>query len=123
MAEGILKNFNRSLEVFSAGTEPAAEVNPMAIRVMKEIGIDISGKVPVNVRKFTGENWDWVITVCNEAEETCPVFTGKTAHRLHIGFEDPAKFTGSDEQVLEKFRDVRDEIKSEFGKFHDTLNI
>jgi arsenate reductase len=118
MAAGFLKSFDRELEVYSAGTTPAARVHPQAIEVMKEAGIDISTNSPQNVDKFLKQSFDFVITVCDQARETCPVFLGKVRHRLHIGFEDPTEATGTEEQILAVFRKVRDEIKSEFNDFY-----
>ena len=85
---------------------------------MKEIGIDIGSGYPKNVDQFIDSSFDYVITVCDNAKETCPVFTGKVLHRLHIGFEDPAEAVGSEEEVLGVFRKVRDEIKEDFYKFY-----
>jgi arsenate reductase len=121
MAEGFLRSFNPSLEVFSAGTSPAASVHPNAIAVMKEAGIDIGGSFPKHVARYLTQPFDYVITVCDNANETCPVFSGKVHHRLHMGFEDPAGATGSDEDVLNEFRRVRDEIRSSFLEFHRAL--
>jgi len=118
MAEGFLKSFDHELEVYSAGTHPSGEVHPKAIRVMKEAGIDISHGYPKPVDDFVNESFDYVITVCDGAREVCPVFTGNVKHRLHIGFEDPAEATGTDEEVLAVFRKIRDEIKTEFRSFY-----
>lgn len=121
MAEGILKSFDKNLEVYSAGTFPAANVNPFAVRVMKEIGVDISSNSPKSVDKFMNHSFDYVITVCDNAKETCPVFTGNVKHHLHIGFEDPAEATGTDEEILAVFRRVRNEIKNMFYEFYKSL--
>lgn len=118
MAEGFLKSFNEELEVYSAGTKPAEKVNPKAIKVMQEIGIDISKGKPEDVAQYLDQSFDYVITVCDNAKETCPVFIGKVGKQLHIGFEDPADATGSEEEILSVFRKVRDEIKEEFYKFY-----
>ena len=88
---GFLQSFDKRLQVFSAGTEPALKINPMAVNVMKKAGIDISKNKPNNVDKYLNEEWDYVITVCDHANETCPVFPGKVRNRLHMGFEDPSK--------------------------------
>ncbi len=119
MAQGFLKSFNSDLKVFSAGTIPSDRVNEKAIAVMKEAGIDISQYTPESVAKYLGEAWDYVITVCNEANETCPVFTGKVTTRLHIGFEDPSKAEGSEDFIWSEFRRIRDEIRREFRKFYE----
>ncbi|HEX2983868.1 MAG TPA: arsenate reductase ArsC [Ignavibacteriales bacterium] len=118
MAEGFLKSFDPSLQVFSAGTNPAPRVSSKAIQVMKEVGIDISQNQPKDVSLYTKEPFDYVITVCDNAKETCPVFIGKVKSRLHIGFEDPADASGSEEKILAVFRRVRDEIKEGFYKFY-----
>jgi arsenate reductase len=118
MAEGFLKSFDPELEVYSAGTKPAHKVNPKAVQVMKEVGIDISNGIPEDVEKYLSQEFDYVITVCDNAKETCPVFIGKVGKQLHIGFEDPAEATGTEEEILAVFRKVRDEIKEEFYKFY-----
>ena len=110
MAEGIFRHLLGSeFEVFSAGSRPSA-VNPIAIKVMAEIGIDISGHRSKSVDEFQGMNFDFVITTCDAARETCPVFPGNTRH-LHWSFSDPADARGSEEEILSVFRKVRDEIK------------
>ncbi len=119
MAEGLLKSLNPTLQVFSAGTKPAERVHPLAIKVMKEVGIDIGGNKPKNVEEFVNDSFDYVITVCDDAKETCPVFIGKVQHRLHIGFEDPAEAVGTEEEVLGVFRHVRDEIKRAFTNLYN----
>ena len=119
MAEGFLKSFDPSLEVFSAGTKAAPNVSSKAIHVMKEIGIDISNHYPKTVDQFLSESFDYVITVCDNAKESCPVFIGNVKHRLHIGFNDPADATGSEEEILSVFRRVRDKIKTDFFKFYN----
>jgi len=118
MAQGFMQSFDSNIEVFSAGTKPALKVNEKAISVMKEVGIDISNHHPESVEKYLGEAWDYLITVCDNANETCPVFTGKVKHRLHIGFEDPSKIKGPEEFIMNEFRRIRDEIQSEFVKFY-----
>lgn len=118
MAEGFLKSFDKKLEVYSAGTKPADKLNLIAVKVMKEIGIDISQGVAENVDKYISQSFDYVITVCDNAKETCPVFTGNVKNRLHIGFDDPADAVGTDEEQMIVYRRVRDEIKREFGNFY-----
>ena len=118
MAEGFLKSFDPNMEVYSAGTKPSEQVHPKAVQVMNEIGIDISGNRPRDVGEFVTQSFDYVITVCNTARETCPVFLGKVGERLHIGFEDPAEATGTEEDILAVFRKVRDEIKRDFYRFY-----
>lgn len=121
MAHGFLQNMDKNLIVRSAGTEPAVQVNQTAVKVMKEAGVDISHHAPKMVDEYLNDQWDYVITVCDHANETCPLFTGKVKNRLHMGFEDPSHVTGSDEFVLSEFRRVRDQIKNEFSKFYHTL--
>ena len=110
MAEGILRyHMGDKFEVESAGTRPSA-VNPIAIKVMAEIGIDISGHRSKPIDEFQRMYFDFVITTCDAARETCPVFPGIARH-LHWSFNDPAAVRGSEEEILSAFRKVRDEIK------------
>jgi len=118
MAEGFLKSFDENLEVYSAGTKPAEKVNPFAIKAMKEIGIDISNGVAEDVEKYLTQSFDYVITVCDKAKETCPIFMGDVKHRLHIGFDDPADAVGTEEEIMPVYRRVRDEIKRDFYEFY-----
>lgn len=118
MAHGFLQSIDSTLKVCSAGTEPAPKVNEKAIAVMKEVGVDISSHTPKMVDQYLQEEWDYVITVCDHANETCPMFLGKVKHRLHIGFEDPSHAIGSDEFIWSEFRRVRDEIKKQFDQFY-----
>jgi arsenate reductase len=119
MAHGFLQSFDSSIYVRSAGTQPAPRVNEKAVTVMKEAGIDISLNKPEPVEKYMSEAWDYVITVCDDANETCPIFPGKVSRRLHIGFEDPSKATGTDEHIWSEFRRVRNSIRDEFMKFYE----
>jgi len=121
MAEGYLQDLDNSLELYSAGVDPGDVVNPVAVKVMEEKGIDISGRKSNDVDEFIDESFDFVITVCDNARETCPVFTGKVKHNLHIGFEDPAEFEGTDEAVMNKYREIRDLIFDEFGKWYKEI--
>jgi arsenate reductase len=118
MAEGFLKSFDSNLEVHSAGTGPSDKVHPIAIQVIGEVGIDLSQNYPKNVDRFLDIAFDYVITVCDNARETCPIFTGKVNNNLHIGFDDPAEATGSEEEIISVFRRVRDEIKNDFWEFY-----
>jgi len=118
MAEGFLKSFDSRLEVHSAGTEPAAVVNPNTIKVMQEVGIDLSQNRTKHVDRFLNQDFDYVITVCGGAKETCPVFLGNVKHRLHIGFVDPAEAIGTPEEVLAVYRQIRDEICQRFTDFY-----
>ncbi|MEI7663992.1 MAG: arsenite methyltransferase [Bacteroidota bacterium] len=114
MAEGFLKSFDARLEVFSAGTRPAPYANPNAVAVMKEAGIDISQNKPKNVSIFLADQFDYVITVCGGAQESCPAFTGKVKHRLHMGFDDPAEAVGTAGEIITVYRTVRDQIREAF---------
>ena len=118
MAEGLLKSFDTNLEAFSAGTNPAEKVNPFAVKAMQEIGIDISNGIAENVNTYLSQSFDYVITVCDNAKETCPVFIGNVKHQLHIGFDDPADAKGSEEDIMPVYRRVRDEIKTKFYEFY-----
>jgi arsenate reductase len=120
MAHGFLKSFDKRISVFSAGTEPAVRVNPMATEVMKKAGIDISNHTPVNVENYLDEPWDYVITVCDKANESCPVFPGKVRHRVHMGFEDPSEVKGNYVEVLNEFYRIRNEIRDEFYRLYET---
>lgn len=118
MAEGFLKSFDENLEVYSAGTKPAEKVNPFAVKAMKEVGIDISNGIAEDVDKYLNQSFDYVITVCDNAKETCPVFIGNVKQRLHIGFDDPADAVGTEVEVMPVYRRVRDEIKKDFYEFY-----
>ena len=118
MAEGFLKSFNPEIEVYSAGTAPSDRVHPKAMEVMKEEGIDLSSHYPQKVDEFLEEAFDFVITVCGHAQENCPVFTGSVKQQLHIGFDDPAEATGTEEEIFAEFRRIRDEIKESFYTFY-----
>lgn len=123
MAHGFLQSFNNNLRVFSAGTDPAKQVSSKAIQVMKEAGIDISKNIPIHVDMYLNEPWDYVITVCDDAHEVCPFFPGKVNHRLHMGFEDPSHFIGTEEKAMFEFRRIRDEIKNTIYRFYKTLLV
>ncbi|WP_297329778.1 arsenate reductase ArsC [uncultured Bacteroides sp.] len=118
MAHGFLQSFDKNLLVFSAGTKPAEKVQPMALNVMSETGIDLSEHTPKNVSEYLGQEWDYVITVCGGANESCPMFTGRVKNRLHIGFEDPSEAIGTPEFIHSEFLRVRDEIKKRFYDFY-----
>lgn len=119
MAEGLLRHAGANrFNVWSAGTHPTY-VRPEAVAVMKELGIDISGHRSKVVDEFVGQEFDYIITVCDNAKETCPVFPGK-AERLHWSFEDPAAVEGSDDQRRAAFRKVGDEIRARIGQFLST---
>ena len=118
IAEGFLKSFGENLIVHSAGTNPSGEIHPKAVQVMNEIGIDISQGNPKNVSQFLEQAFDYVITVCGSAKETCPVFKGEVKHNLHIGFDDPAEATGTEEEILSEFRRIRNEINRDFKEYY-----
>jgi len=120
MAAGVLASLDRRIDVHSAGTYPASRVQPLAVEVMKEIGVDISAAFPKNVSLYLGEAFDCVITVCDDARETCPVFTGRVGRRIHMGFEDPSFTVGGRERKIAAFRRVRDLIRVEFERFYRT---
>ncbi len=115
MAEGILRYYGRDrFDVFSAGTKPSI-VNKTAIKVMQEIGIDISGHRSKSINEFAGQSFDTIITVCDHAKESCPVFPGKSK-QLHWGFPDPPHEKEITAEVLNEFRKVRDMIHERFKK-------
>lgn len=116
MAHGFLQSFDPRLEVFSAGTEASGELNPRAVEVMNEVGIDISHHTSDPVDMYLHEEWDYVITVCGGANENCPFFTGKVKQRLHMGYDDPSHATGTPEFIQSEYYRVRDEIKEGFWK-------
>ncbi len=110
MAEGLLRSLSHgAVEVHSAGTRPS-RLNPLAIEVMKEVGIDISGHRSKSVEEFAGQRFDVVITVCDHAQAGCPVYPG-APERLHWSYEDPAAVEGSREEQLRAFRMVRDDLR------------
>lgn len=121
MAEGFLKAFDENLQVYSAGTEPSENVHPKAIKVMAELGVDLKNNSPKSVNDFLNKEFDYVITVCGGAKESCPMFTGTVRHRLHIGFEDPADATGTEEEINTEFQKIRDEILRDFFAFHQKI--
>jgi len=118
MAHGFLKSFDSEIEVFSAGTEASGKLNHKAVEVMKEAGIDISDHTSDQVEKYLNQEWDYVVTVCGGANESCPAFVGKVKHRLHIGFDDPSHAVGTEDFILSEYYRVRDEIKVGFWNFY-----
>ena len=110
MADGIVNfDFAGEIQAFSAGTEPHG-LNPRAVAVMKEIGIDISGNSSDHLRSYEGQNFDYVISLCGDADEKCPLFFGGV-RRLHLPFDDPPRATGSEEEIMAVYRRVREEIR------------
>ena len=117
MAEGILRNATSDLiEVASAGSDPSGYVHPKAITALEEIGIDISSHTSKHMNDFLEQEIHTVITVCGNADQACPTYPGQT-HRHHWGFEDPAHAEGSEDEIMEIFRKVRDEIKLVFEAY------
>jgi arsenate reductase (thioredoxin) len=117
MAEGILRTAAGDvIRVASAGSKPAGYVHPLAIKALMEIGIDISGHRSKHLDEFLSQNVETVITVCGKADQVCPMFPGQV-NRHHWGFDDPAHTTGSDEEQMEVFRRVRDEIARVFRAY------
>ena len=115
MAEGLLRHLaGDRFEAHSAGTE-ATHVRPLAIRAMEEVGVDISGQESKTLERYLGEPFDYVVTVCDAANEACPVFPGAKS-RLHWSFRDPSLATGDEEERLAVFREVRDEIRGRIEK-------
>ena len=98
-------------DAYSAGTKPETQINPFAINVMAEIGIDIAQHTPEPISKYLDDNFDIVATLCDNARKSCPVFTGVSKHQIHNGFIDPADAAGSDEEITEVCRRIRDEIQ------------
>ncbi|MDD3079778.1 MAG: arsenate reductase ArsC [Paludibacter sp.] len=118
MAHGWLQSFDKNITVCSAGTQASGKLNPQAVKVMKQVGIDISHHTSDPVEKYLEDEWDYVITVCGGANESCPAFMGKVKHRLHIGFDDPSHAVGTEDFIWSEFIRVRDEIKADFYKFY-----
>jgi arsenate reductase len=121
MAHGVLQSFDPELRVSSAGTEASGKLNPQAVAVMKEAGVDISHHTSDPVTMYLDQDWDYVITVCGGANEHCPRFPGKVKHRIHMGFDDPSHATGTEEFVWSEFRRVRDEIREGFWNLYQDI--
>jgi arsenate reductase (thioredoxin) len=118
MADGIVNNdFAGRIEAVSAGTEPHG-LNPRAVQVMAEIGIDISGNSSDHVSRYEGQPFDYVISLCRDADEKCPAFFGGV-RRLHMPFDDPPRATGTEEEVMGVYRRVRDEIRTRMREFFE----
>ena len=121
MAEGFAHH--AGWNAFSAGTKPEVEVNPFAIKVMTEIGIDISHHIPQSVNEYLEDDFDLVATVCDNARESCPVFMGECNYKIHNGFTDPANATGDDAEIAEVYRKVRDEIRDWINNLSKVWNL
>ena len=118
MAEALLRSKGGDdFEVHSAGTHPRG-INPLTLRVLAESGIDASWARSKSVEEYLGQSFDYVITVCDDADKNCPNFSGKVGKRVHIGFIDPAAATGSEEHIMSVFRQVRDEIRQKFSEYY-----
>ena len=116
MAEGLLRHdAGDRFEIFSAGTKPS-HIRPEEIAAMRELGIDISGHRSKSVGEFAGQHFDYVLTVCDNAKEACPIFPGETI-RIHESFQDPAEVRGTDEERLLAYRQVRDELRTYLSRF------
>ena len=109
MAEGFARD--AGWQAFSAGIKPEVRINPFAVEVMAEASIDISKQTPQSVNEYLSDDFFLIATVCNNALETCPVFSGNSKHQIHYDFKDPANFTGSDDEITNIYRQVRDEIQ------------
>jgi arsenate reductase (thioredoxin) len=117
LAEGILRAAaGNILDVASAGSKPAGNVHPLAIQVMREIGIDISGHRSKHLEEFLSQSIETVVTVCGNADQACPMFPGQV-NRYHWGFDDPAHATGTDDEKLAVFRRIRDQIRAVFEAY------
>ncbi len=122
IAEGFFRHYGGSqVEIFSAGLEPKG-VNPRAIQVMKEVGVDISRHTSDHLSKYLGQSFDYVITVCDNAAANCPVFPGAGA-KMHWPFEDPAEAVGTEEQILSVFRRIRDDIGIKVKNWLETQGV
>ena len=119
MAHGLLASYGKDVVVYSGGVRAEKRVNPKAVMVMRERGIDISDHTPCKVDEYLNEDWDYVITVCNQAQESCPTFAGRVRHRAHLGFRDPASATGTEAERRAVFREVRNQIIHSFNAFYN----
>ena len=122
MAHGFLQSFAPTWTVASAGTKASGKLNAKAVEVMNDVGVDISHHSSDSVEKYLDDEWDYVITVCGGAKETCPIFTGKVKYRLHIGFDDPSETIGTPDEVQAVFIRVRDQIRTAFYELYNKIN-
>lgn len=118
MAHGFLQSFDPKLLVYSAGTQASGKVNPKVIEVMLDTGVDISHYTSDSVEQYINDEWDYVITVCGGAKESCPTFSGKVKNHLHIGFDDPSEAKGATEFIQSEYIRVRNEIKKAFYELY-----
>jgi arsenate reductase len=121
MAEALLKDMDKSLEVFSAGLHPDPQIDPVAIGVMKEIGIDISTQEPRRYQEFEGFEVDYLITLCEGTKDKITSINIPAKHKIHLGFEDPRKTSCSEDQIVYVYRNIRDEIKNELEYFFSRI--
>ena len=119
MAHGFLQALDKTLQVFSAGIQASGQLNQQAVAVMSEVGIPIGHHTSDQVDTYLNDEWDFVITVCGQAQETCPAFAGKVRHKLHFGFDDPSHAKGSEEYIWSEFRRVRNEIGEKMQWFYE----
>lgn len=118
MAQAILQSFSNKIEVYSAGTKPAKNVHPFAIKMLKDLQLSTENLYPKKVNTFLNTSFDYVISVCGGAKETCPAFIGKVKYRIHIGFDDPDKLEGTSDEILKEFKRIRNEIYVDFHNFY-----
>lgn len=118
MAEAFLQKTDQSLEIFSAGLNPDVENDPIAIKTMSEIGIDISNKTPKSYHEFEGISVDYLITICDGTTEKFTEINIQAQHKIHLGFDDPKKAFCTGDQLIDIYRDIRDEIKNELDYFY-----
>jgi len=121
MAEAFLQKTDPTLEIFSAGLKDDVENDPIAIKVMNEVGIDISTKTPKSYRDFEGIDVDYLITICDGTTEKISEITIQAKHKIHLGFDDPKKAYCTGEQLVDIYRDIRDEIKNELDYFYTRI--
>jgi arsenate reductase len=121
MAESFLQKLDKSLDVFSAGLHPDENTDRMAVEVMKEIGIDISTKKPRSYYEFEGVEFDYLITLCDGTKDKIDTVNIQARHHIHLGFEDPKKAYCAEEQLIDIYRDIRDEIKNELDYFYRSV--
>lgn len=121
MAEAILKAMDKTLDVFSGSLNPDPQVDPVAIRVMQEIGIDISQKKTTNYLEYEGIQVDYLITLCEGTKEKITSINISATHKIYLGFDDPQKTNCSDEQILNTYRKIRDEIQNELDYFYSRM--
>ncbi|MFW6370192.1 MAG: arsenate reductase ArsC [Bacteroidota bacterium] len=119
ISEAFLKELDPDLEVFSAGITEADEIHPKTIQVMKEVGMDISNKKPVSINQYLTQSWDFVVTVCDDARETCPSFHGVVGKKIHYRFIDPVTSEYPEYNRIDLFRAVRDEIRLKVREFYN----